>query len=106
VWVELPLWQFSTTTRTGPAEWFAEAVATFGLGLTIFGSLAHAAFSCPLWGGPVHHLGLLVHSFHLVRQSGRHDRAFPVRYVRRPSLRSEYSGLSWRSSSALRWRSS
>jgi glycerol uptake facilitator-like aquaporin len=47
VWVELPLWQFSTTTRTGPAEWFAEAVATFGLGLTIFGSLAHAPSAVP-----------------------------------------------------------
>jgi glycerol uptake facilitator-like aquaporin len=39
---ELPLWQFSTTVRTGPAQWFAEAVGTFGLGLTIIGSPAHA----------------------------------------------------------------
>jgi glycerol uptake facilitator-like aquaporin len=44
---ELPLWQFSTTIRTGPAQWFAEAVATFGLGLTIFGSLAHAPSAVP-----------------------------------------------------------
>jgi hypothetical protein len=28
--------------RTGPAQWFAEAVANFGLRLTIIGSLAHA----------------------------------------------------------------
>jgi glycerol uptake facilitator-like aquaporin len=44
---ELPLWQFSTTIRTGSAQWFAEAVATFGLGLTIFGSLAHAPSAVP-----------------------------------------------------------
>jgi glycerol uptake facilitator-like aquaporin len=34
---ELPLWQFSSTVRTGPAQWFAEAIATFGLLFTIFG---------------------------------------------------------------------
>jgi hypothetical protein len=28
-----------TTARTGPAQWLAEAVATFGLILTIFGAL-------------------------------------------------------------------
>jgi glycerol uptake facilitator-like aquaporin len=33
---DLPLWQISTTVRTGPAQWFAESVATFGLVLTIF----------------------------------------------------------------------
>jgi glycerol uptake facilitator-like aquaporin len=39
---ELPLVQFSTTVRSGPGQWFAEAVATFGLLLTIFGCLAGA----------------------------------------------------------------
>jgi glycerol uptake facilitator-like aquaporin len=34
---ELPVWQFSITVRTGPGQWLAEAVATFGLLLTIFG---------------------------------------------------------------------
>jgi glycerol uptake facilitator-like aquaporin len=34
---ELPVWQFATTVRTGPGQWFAECVATFGLLLTIFG---------------------------------------------------------------------
>lgn len=47
VWVahlmfELPVWQFSTHVRTGPGQWFAEAVATFGLLLTIFGCVARA----------------------------------------------------------------
>src|SRR5215468_8101006 len=34
---ELPLWQLSTTVRTGPGQWFAEFIATFGLLLTIIG---------------------------------------------------------------------
>lgn len=47
VWIahlmfELPIWQFSTHIRTGPAQWLAEAVATFGLLLTIFGCVARA----------------------------------------------------------------
>jgi glycerol uptake facilitator-like aquaporin len=42
VWIahamfEQPLWQVSTTARTGPGQWFAEAIATFGLLLTILG---------------------------------------------------------------------
>jgi glycerol uptake facilitator-like aquaporin len=44
---ELPLWQLSTTIRTGPAQWFAEGVATFGLGLTILGGMAHAPAAVP-----------------------------------------------------------
>jgi glycerol uptake facilitator-like aquaporin len=34
---ELPVWQISISVRTGPGQWLAEAVATFGLLLTIFG---------------------------------------------------------------------
>ena len=44
---ELPLWQLSTTARTGPGQWFAEAVATFGLVLTIFGCLARTPAAIP-----------------------------------------------------------
>jgi glycerol uptake facilitator-like aquaporin len=44
---ELPLWQLSSTTRTGPGQWFAECVATFGLGLTILGGTAHARAAVP-----------------------------------------------------------
>ena len=45
VWVahlmfELPVWQLSTHIRTGSGQWLAEAVATFGLLLTIFGCVA------------------------------------------------------------------
>ena len=39
---ELPLWQFSTTIRTGPGQWLAEFIATFGLLLTIFGCVSRA----------------------------------------------------------------
>jgi glycerol uptake facilitator-like aquaporin len=44
---ELPLWQFSTTIRTGAGQWLAEAVATFGLLLTIFGCLARTPAAVP-----------------------------------------------------------
>lgn len=39
---ELPVWQFSSTVRSGPAQWLAEAIAAFGLLLTILGCLATA----------------------------------------------------------------
>ena len=44
---ELPLWQFSATVRTGPGQWLAEAVATFGLVLTIFGCIARTPQAVP-----------------------------------------------------------
>jgi glycerol uptake facilitator-like aquaporin len=44
---ELPLLQFSTTVRTGAAQWFAEAVATFGLTLVILGCLARTPTAVP-----------------------------------------------------------
>jgi glycerol uptake facilitator-like aquaporin len=40
---ELPVWQFSTHVRTGSGQWLAEAVATFGLLLTILGCVARAS---------------------------------------------------------------
>jgi glycerol uptake facilitator-like aquaporin len=44
---ELPLWQVSATVRTGPGQWFAEALATFGLLLTIFGCVARTPAAVP-----------------------------------------------------------
>jgi glycerol uptake facilitator-like aquaporin len=35
---ELPLWQVSVTVRSGPGQWLAEGIATFGLLLTILGT--------------------------------------------------------------------
>ena len=39
--------QLSQTVRTGPGQWLSEAVAAFGLLLTIFGCLASAPASVP-----------------------------------------------------------
>jgi glycerol uptake facilitator-like aquaporin len=52
VWVahlmfELPVWQFSIRERTGPGQWLAEAVATFGLLVTIFGCVSRRADAIP-----------------------------------------------------------
>jgi glycerol uptake facilitator-like aquaporin len=44
---ELPLWQISSTIRDGPGQWFAEAVATFGLLLTIFGCGTRTPLAVP-----------------------------------------------------------
>lgn len=44
---ELPLWQLSVTVRTGPGQWLAESVATFGLLLTIFGCIARTPAAVP-----------------------------------------------------------
>ncbi len=44
---ELPLWQFSATVRTGPGQWLAESIATFGLVLTIFGCIARTPAAVP-----------------------------------------------------------
>jgi glycerol uptake facilitator-like aquaporin len=44
---ELPVWQLSTTSRAGAAQWLAEAIATFGLLLTIFGCAARTPAAIP-----------------------------------------------------------
>jgi glycerol uptake facilitator-like aquaporin len=36
---DLPILQISSTIRTGPAQWLAESIATFGLIMAIFGAL-------------------------------------------------------------------
>lgn len=46
VWVahamfDLPVWQVSTHARTGAGQWLGEAVASFGLILTILGTVKH-----------------------------------------------------------------
>jgi len=38
---DLPVIQFSTKVRTGPGQWLGEAIATFGLVLTILGTVRH-----------------------------------------------------------------
>jgi glycerol uptake facilitator-like aquaporin len=44
---ELPLWQISANARTGPGQWLAEFVATFGLLLTILGCVARTPAAVP-----------------------------------------------------------
>jgi glycerol uptake facilitator-like aquaporin len=44
---DLPFWQVSQTVRTGPPQWFAEAVATFGLIVTILCCLRNARAAIP-----------------------------------------------------------
>jgi glycerol uptake facilitator-like aquaporin len=44
---ELPLWQVSVTPRTGPGQWLAEAIATFGLVVTILGCSARTPAAVP-----------------------------------------------------------
>ena len=38
---DLPVIQFSTKVRTGSGQWLGEAIATFGLVLTILGTVRH-----------------------------------------------------------------
>jgi glycerol uptake facilitator-like aquaporin len=44
---ELPLWQPGTRARTGAAQWLSEAVATFGLVLTILLGARHRPAAVP-----------------------------------------------------------
>lgn len=39
---DLPVWQFSVKPRTGAGQWLGEGIATFGLVLTIFGTIRTA----------------------------------------------------------------
>lgn len=56
VWVahlmfDMPMLQFSGTVRSGSGQWLAEAVATFGLVLTIFGTLRSRPDAVPFTVG-------------------------------------------------------
>lgn len=44
---DVPVWQLGVTARSGPAQWFAEAVATFGLLLTILAVARFRAEAIP-----------------------------------------------------------
>jgi len=44
---DLPILQVSETARTGPSQWLAEVVATFGLVITILGGLRAAPAQVP-----------------------------------------------------------
>lgn len=42
-----PIWQLSAKVRTGPGQWAGEFIATFGLLLTILGTLRHRPEAVP-----------------------------------------------------------
>jgi len=44
---DLPVWQISHHVRTGAGQWFSEAIATFGLLLTILGTVRMAPDKVP-----------------------------------------------------------
>jgi glycerol uptake facilitator-like aquaporin len=44
---DLPVWQVSLNMRTGAGQWLAELVATFGLLLTILGTVARVPTAVP-----------------------------------------------------------
>ncbi|RTL47892.1 MAG: aquaporin family protein [Bradyrhizobiaceae bacterium] len=44
---DLSVFELSNTFRTGPSQWFSEAVASFGLLLTVFGCMANAPKATP-----------------------------------------------------------
>ena len=44
---DLAIWQISATVRSSPGQWIAEATATFGLVITIFGCLATTPAAVP-----------------------------------------------------------
>jgi glycerol uptake facilitator-like aquaporin len=44
---ELPVWELSATVRSGAGQWLGEAVATFGLLLTIFGCVSQKREATP-----------------------------------------------------------
>jgi len=45
---ELPLWQAGVKIRSGPGQWFAEGIATFGLLLTILATLRARPAAVPM----------------------------------------------------------
>ncbi len=71
----LPLLDVSLKVRTGGAQWFAEVIAAFGLIATILGGLRFRQDARSLAGRTLYHGGLLVHGVHIIRESGRCDRA-------------------------------
>ena len=80
---DLPTLQLSVKARTGLGQWTGEAIATFGLILTILGTVAPSARLGPGQRRALHRRRLLVHLLDQLRQSGDHHRPQPVRQLRR-----------------------
>ena len=70
---EVPLLELAVKARTGPAQWFAEFVATFGLIVTILAVSRFKSEAIPCCGRSLYNGGLLVHRVDVLRQSCRHN---------------------------------
>ena len=81
---ELSIVQFSAKARTGPGQWLAEAVATFGLLLVV---LRAPSARVAVARRQLHRRGLLVHRVDVVRQSGGRVRTHVQRHLRRHRAR-------------------
>jgi glycerol uptake facilitator-like aquaporin len=102
---ELRLWQVAATARTGPGQWLAEAVATFGLLLTIIGCSARTPAAVP------YAVGLYITAAYWFTAStsfaNPDDRAVIVGYFRRhcsgrrPAV---HRGAAWRHAGSARAR--
>ena len=77
-----PLFSASRHVRAGGAQVFSEFVATFGLLSVVWGCAPRLPPARALRGRSVHHRGLLVHLFHVVRQPGGDAGARGERHVR------------------------
>lgn len=74
---ELPALSYSHHVRSGPSQLFSEFVATFGLLSVIWGCFATAFQCCRVRCRELYYRRLLVHRFHILRQSRCHARALP-----------------------------
>jgi glycerol uptake facilitator-like aquaporin len=77
----LDLIQISTKVRTGMGQWTGELVATFGLVLTILGTLRHRPPGGARVGRTLHNRGLLVHFIDELRQPRDNARPGVDRYL-------------------------
>lgn len=75
----LPLLNEAMKIRTGGAQWFAEAVASFGLIVTILAGLRFERGSVAGW--PLYHSRVLVYGIDVVCQSSRRSSAFADEHV-------------------------
>ncbi|MSO75315.1 MAG: aquaporin family protein [Alphaproteobacteria bacterium] len=83
---DLPILQLSTTVRAGPAQWFAEFIASFGLLLTIFGCVARAPSALP------HAVGLYITAAYWFTASTSF--ANPAVTIAR-ALSDTFAGIAW-----------
>jgi hypothetical protein len=75
------LLQISSKLRSGPAQWFSEWVAAFGLGRDRSPYPQGQSSSGGDIGWSLHYRCLLVHRLHIVCQSGRDNRSGALQYL-------------------------